>query len=508
MAEPNALADLLGAAVQQTENTTPQTTVTSSLSAKIDQKPIELDIVLDTSAPPVVVASTGGNIKGSTAVPNGGAGFENPLAGFKMAPKYASSNGSGQSRSAAPAAPTEEDEPAHDEFEDEELTLEIGSAAVRGKDEFDDEFDDDFDVAPQPVVTVPLISSPSKASADVASAAAEVAEADRRALHEAAETARKQAEAARAEEATRAAAEAAAAQSAAQAERMAALKRVSLAAESVDGTAPSAVDNAAPAAAIEAKSKAELADEKYAASLRSLRSADNTIAEDEEEEEEEEEEESPEKPTAVAMAAANSGRAPSAMGASGTSSAPAPPPAPPRMPTREERLEAQFAEATAAADASKLQGGSGDGQPANPDEDRKAKVTYVDACRKLVDGLSGEAMAGIVPEDWSGASFILRVVPALRPKFRSAELRQQRDNLFGLARTPMDRGKCYRPDNHALAHACSPDVPVVSDLRTRPCLCRPSHHLVHLTIHTPYAVTTRCAARAYPHVDLPHRHQV
>ena len=135
-----------------------------------------------------------------------------------------------------------------------------------------------------------------------------------------------------------------------------------------------------PRGVIEAKSKAELADEKYAASLRSLRSADNTIAEDEEEEEEEEEE-SPEKPTAVAMAAANSGRAPSAMGASGTSSAPAPPPAPPRMPTREERLEAQFAEATAAADASKLQGGSGDGQPANPDEDRKAKVSYADACR-------------------------------------------------------------------------------------------------------------------------------
>lgn len=103
---------------------------------------------------------------------------------------------------------------------------------------------------------------------------------------------------------------------------------------------------------------------------------------------------------------------------------------------------AQFEEATAAADAATAQGGANGrgGGAVDPADDRKAKVTYVEAIKLCVGALGREAMDGIVREEWSGASFLVRSIPALRPKLRTAELKQQRDNLLALARTPMDRG--------------------------------------------------------------------
>jgi len=109
------------------------------------------------------------------------------------------------------------------------------------------------------------------------------------------------------------------------------------------------------------------------------------------------------------------------------------------MPTREERLMAQFEEATAAADAS-MADGSLSSAPALPEEDRKAKISYTDACRQLMGGLASDCFNGIVREEWSGASFAMRMVPAMRPKLKTAELKQQRDALLALAKTPMDRG--------------------------------------------------------------------
>ena len=57
----------------------------------------------------------------------------------------------------------------------------------------------------------------------------------------------------------------------------------------------------------------------------------------------------------------------------------------------------------------------------------------------LIAELSSEALEGIVREDWSQAPLLSRVVPSLRPKLRSAELRTQRDRILALARVPMDR---------------------------------------------------------------------
>ena len=62
-----------------------------------------------------------------------------------------------------------------------------------------------------------------------------------------------------------------------------------------------------------------------------------------------------------------------------------------------------------------------------------------------------EALQDVVGPEWlqatsfelgppRGASFALRKIPAMRPKLKTSELRQQRDNLLGLAKTPMDRG--------------------------------------------------------------------
>ena len=78
---------------------------------------------------------------------------------------------------------------------------------------------------------------------------------------------------------------------------------------------------------------------------------------------------------------------------------------------------AQFEEATAAADAATAQGGANGrgGGAVDPADDRKAKVTYVEAIKLCVGALGREAMDGIVREEWSGASFLVRSIPALRP---------------------------------------------------------------------------------------------
>ena len=449
-ASNNALADLLGAAVKETENHTPQ----AAQPVRASSKPIEL--YMDTAAPVVVAMSNERGV--TTAVSSASVGAENPLASFKMASKYGSS-GAGQARASQEADASEAPPaPARDEFEDEEVTLEIGSAAAGGatRDEFDDEFgDDDFDLGPLPMPAAapqPTAGGAGGASGAAANAAAAKAkeEEDRKALQAAAEAARAQAEAAKVQEAATAAAAAAESQRAAQEERMAALRQLK---QQVSGEGEAAAGSSATteaAVAISAKSKAEQADEQYAASRRSLRSNDQAIAEDEEEEEDDDDEkESPQKVTSAGTAAggaASSGGAAGGAaggGAAGGCADPgagAPPlPAAPRMPTREERLMAQFEEATAAADASMAEGGLSSG-PVNPDEDRKAKITYAEACRQLMGGLSAECFQGIVREEWSGASFALRKIPAMRPKLKTSELRQQRDNLLGLAKTPMDRG--------------------------------------------------------------------
>ena len=99
-----------------------------------------------------------------------------------------------------------------------------------------------------------------------------------------------------------------------------------------------------------------------------------------------------------------------------------------------------FAQATAAADQAIAEGKQPKSQVGNPDEDRKAKITYLDALRQLIPLLTPEAFGSIVREDWSGAPLLLRTVPALRPKLKTAELKQQRDQILALAKTAMDRG--------------------------------------------------------------------
>ena len=95
---------------------------------------------------------------------------------------------------------------------------------------------------------------------------------------------------------------------------------------------------------------------------------------------------------------------------------------------------AQFEEATAAADAATAQGANNRGRGAiDPTDDRKAKVAYVEAIKLCVGALDKEAIDGIVREEWSAASLLVRSIPALRPKLRTVELKQQRDNLLALA---------------------------------------------------------------------------
>ena len=199
-----------------------------------------------------------------------------------------------------------------------------------------------------------------------------------------------------------------------------------------------------------AKSEAEKADELYAASRKNI----GAITEEEEEEEEEEEAATVAEGVKGGSEQAAGGAAPvdgaggggggggGAVGGGGTCSGGASTSAasaPPRRPTMEERLEAQFADATEAQDEAMASKQRAAVEKVKPEDDRRATIGYYEASRALLDDVSAEALSGIVREDWSGSSLLKRRVAALRPKLKTAELREQRDRILGLARTPMDR---------------------------------------------------------------------
>ena len=81
----------------------------------------------------------------------------------------------------------------------------------------------------------------------------------------------------------------------------------------------------------------------------------------------------------------------------------------------------QFEQATAAMDASKAAGRKG--AESEEGASRVARISYAEASRELIAGLSSEALAGIVREEWSSAPWLKRAVPALRPKLRTPEMR-------------------------------------------------------------------------------------
>lgn len=119
-------------------------------------------------------------------------------------------------------------------------------------------------------------------------------------------------------------------------------------------------------------------------------------------------------------------------------------------------LMAQFDAATAAADAA----GEAELEEEVNVPDARSHIEYEEAAAALLDGAElAPQLEGIVREDWSSSSFWLRLLPALRPRLRSAELRQQRDRLLALARVPMDGsalhervvGACYRALTHTVA---------------------------------------------------------
>ena len=211
-----------------------------------------------------------------------------------------------------------------------------------------------------------------------------------------------------------------------QAERMTALKMVTQA----------ATEEVAPAVSVQplptAKSAAERADEEEAS-----RKNITSIAEDEEEEEANE----GETDDGFATAPPHDGEGSGTASGGGQLQEPSPGPGPvdqPTAPSRAERLMAQFDAVTEAMDSGNAGGGGLDGSSAQSGEDRTAHIRYGEASAALMGSLSDEAMSGIIREDWSSASLLLRSVPALRPKLKTPQVKEQRDKLLALARTPMD----------------------------------------------------------------------
>ena len=74
---------------------------------------------------------------------------------------------------------------------------------------------------------------------------------------------------------------------------------------------------------------------------------------------------------------------------------------------------------------------------------------YVDAVKALTSTIGAEALGGIVRDDFSGAGLLWRVMPALRPKLGSAELRTQRDRLLASARVAFEE---IPPESPELRH--------------------------------------------------------
>ena len=451
----NPLADLMGAAVHNTE------TIDIDMGAVADDP---LAGVGDDAVPPKALAPSKTQNTGAVArrkhTRNSG------RVEVDIGVTVATSAGSGQDsfqdnllggmslhKERGRPKPKEEPKPLPDEvFEDEkEITLEIGSSRANTRDEFDDEFDAEFDGAASALASVAAKPAPAPPPNPIAPPAVmQQSEKDRLALQQAAEVAAAQAKAAR--EAERVTKEVEAAESAANAareraaERAAALRKISELAGG-GGEALSAPP-AEPETAM--KTAIEQADEVFAASKSNF----GVIAEDDEEEEDAEEdaEEAFAAATQAVDAGNGGGEASGGGGHASTEPSPPPPPAAHAGPTREERLMAQFEEATAAVEASKAAKGARNAPDANPDDDRKAKISYAEASEALFASLTSEARDGIVREDWGGASALVRAVPLLRPRFKTAELRAQRDNLLALARTPMDRSpihervlmSCYR----------------------------------------------------------------
>ncbi len=399
----NALADLLGEAVEETEATdvpraAPQITVeTKSIGA---------------NAPPT----------------NGMSSFSN----LGRAPKPGQKSGGA-------AAEEEEEEPV-DEFADEVAEVEIGSARAAA-DKADDDFDDEFDLPSFSAAPPPPASNYHKVSAsgggDIDEAARARREAAKReavrrdqiALQAAVDAAQEQAEQAAAEEAAAAhAAELAAA-------RAVADEAAATAAAATAPTAPAEDETAAASKRIHdemraalatvqqsvsepgagvgpvptEKSRAEKADEVYAANRKNI----GSISEEAEEEEEEEEA----APTAVSEAVVDA--------------APAP--------TREERLMAQFEAATAVADESRATKGRVP-RGAGPEEaeaaERLRRIHYGEASGAIMGADFTEQRQTIVVEDWSGSS-LRRMFPCLRPKLATADLREQRARFFCAAKVPL-----------------------------------------------------------------------
>jgi len=73
-----------------------------------------------------------------------------------------------------------------------------------------------------------------------------------------------------------------------------------------------------------------------------------------------------------------------------------------------------------------------------------APITYAEAAPALLGQLTEAARAGIVREDWSAVALPQRLCGALRPVLKTAPLKQQRDDLLALARTPMDTSALHQ----------------------------------------------------------------
>ena len=465
-AEDNALANLLGAAVDHT------------IRAPEEVVPAREAVVAATAGPPPHDALDIGFMLDMS---------DEPRAKKRPARKSA------QTSQPTPQ-PTEEEV---DEFEDEMVTLEVGSAAARPEEDDDDEFgggatavgfgvvaqpsapptnssawEGEADAAPPPAVSAPPTNSPAKhahaspepTGADAAAAAAaekvsqlaEAAERDRIALAEAAAAAEQQA---------RAAKQAGAAESLSglreeMKQALRSVQQVAAASEEGGGGAGAGPEHQQPAIAHAPKSEVEKADETYAASLRKLTPHD-AIAEGEEEEEEEEVEVaagegaaptaadgggSSGEAAAAAAAAAAAGEGAAAAGASaGDVPASAAPTAAEAEAAKAARVEvmraareatimSQFDAATEAADQSRT---------LTKAEQRKAGRTRIFYAEATVALLGKEAdltepMQGIVREDWASAPLPQRLLRPCRPRLRTPELRTQRDRLMALARVPMD----------------------------------------------------------------------
>ena len=110
----------------------------------------------------------------------------------------------------------------------------------------------------------------------------------------------------------------------------------------------------------------------------------------------------------------------------------------------------QFDAATAAADLSRAAAGGrhGDGEEAT--DLRLRKLLYDEASQQLLALDLTAELSGIVREDWgASASLLRRLLPACRPKLKSAGLRAQRDRVLALAKVPMDGSVRYRRPRHS-----------------------------------------------------------